>query len=70
MTKKRVNKSTFSVAMSKDTGCLVMVRTNGTQVTVVGYLSKDESMGMANALLSWSAEAVSVCEPSRAAYPH
>jgi hypothetical protein len=31
MTRKIAKKSSFSVAMSKDTGCIVMVRTNGKQ---------------------------------------
>ena len=71
---KRVTKSVFSVAMSQDTGCIVMVRTNGHQVTVIGSLTRDESLKFADSVIDWES-AVPEASPEeqqsvRQAYPH
>jgi hypothetical protein len=73
---KRVTKSVFSVAMSQETGCIVMVRTNGHQVTVIGSLKREESLGFADSVIDWEAapepEKLSADEQQsvRPAYPH
>jgi hypothetical protein len=46
----------YSVAMSKDTGCIVMVRTNGQSVTVMGALDRAQSVKFADGLLQWMPE--------------
>lgn len=65
---KRVTKSTFSVAMSKDTGCIVMIRTNGVQVTVVGSLTREDSLNFVKDIMTWSEATIK--EESRIAYNH
>lgn len=50
---KKATKSVFSVAMSKETGCLVMIRTNGKDVTVIGSLDKEQSDGLAQGIIDW-----------------
>ena len=59
--------SAFSVAMSADTGCIVMVRTNGKKATVIGSLTREQSLKFSRDLIDWSPP-----KPERAlpAYPH
>lgn len=66
---KRIAKAVFSVAMSKQDGCLVMIRTNGTKVTVMGALDKAMSQGIARAILDWHPENATNGSQPRA-YPH
>jgi hypothetical protein len=75
MTKpKRAQKSVFSVAMSQDTGCIVMVRTNGKQATVIGSLSREQSVAFADSVVDWVWQApeppAEEQQSVRAAYPH
>jgi hypothetical protein len=60
MVKKTVFKdpAAYSVAMSKDTGCIVMVRTNGQQATVMGSLDRETSLKFCKELLEWMPEAI------------
>jgi hypothetical protein len=67
---KKVKKPQFSVAMSKDTGCVVMVRTNGTKATVIGALTREDSLKFADGLLDWVPEAALAETAPRPAYPH
>jgi tartrate dehydratase alpha subunit/fumarate hydratase class I-like protein len=67
-------KSAFSVAMSQDTGCIVMVRTNGQKATIIGSLTKGDSDAFARGVLEWTPPAARV-EPEKAGeqrpvYPH
>lgn len=57
MTKKSA-KPAYSVAMSKDTGAIVMVRTNGQKVTVMGSLSREDSLAFVKGILDWSQEVI------------
>lgn len=43
----------FSVAMSQDTGCIVMVKTTGATTTVMGSLTRDQSIEFAKSLIAW-----------------
>jgi hypothetical protein len=63
---KRITKSTFSVAMSQETGCIVMVRTLGAQAIVIGSLTKEQSDAFARGVLDWRAAPLE----NRMAYPH
>lgn len=71
---KRVTKSIFSVAMSQDTGCIVMVRTNGKQVTVIGSLTRNDSLAFADSVEDWEppvpATEATEEQSVRPAYPH
>lgn len=61
-------KVTYSVAMSKDTGAIVMVRTRGKQVEVMGSMSREDSMAFVKAILEWSDQTIKA--DSRLAYAH
>ena len=50
----KTKKPEYSVAMSKDTGCIVMVRTNGKAVTVVGSLTREDSLSFVKDIMEWS----------------
>ncbi len=65
---RRSSKPAYSVAMSKDTGCIVMVRTNGRNVTVMGSLTREDSLNFVKGILEWS-EATIKAE-SRIAFNH
>lgn len=52
---KKAKKPQFSVAMSQDTGCIVMVRSNGAKVTVIGSLTRDDSLKFADSVIDWEA---------------
>jgi hypothetical protein len=60
MTKKSefTGRPAYSVAMSKEDGCIVMVKTNGGQVTVMGSLTRDESLKFADGIHQWMPEAL------------
>lgn len=47
------NNSTFSIALSQETGCIVMTRSNGKKVTVIGSLTRDASLDFAAAVINW-----------------
>lgn len=61
-------KVTYSVAMSKDTGCIVMVRTRGKQVEVMGSLDRQQSLDFVKGILEWADETIKT--DTRLAYAH
>lgn len=61
-------KVTYSIAMSRDTGAIVMVRTRGKQVEVMGSMSREESMDFVKGILDWGQETIKA--ESRIAYNH
>jgi hypothetical protein len=61
-------KPDYSVAMSKETGCIVMVRTNGKQVSVVGSLTREDSLQFVKSIMEWSDETIKA--DTRLAYAH
>jgi hypothetical protein len=65
---KKAKKPTYSVAMSTETGCIVMTRTNGQRVTIIGSLTRESSMKFADELLEWVPEAAP--EAPRLPYNH
>jgi hypothetical protein len=48
----------YSIAMSKDDGCIVMVRTRGKQVEVMGSMTREQSMDLVKGILDWSKETI------------
>jgi hypothetical protein len=69
---KKAKKPDYSVAMSKDTGCVVMVRTNGAKATVIGALTREDSLNFADGLIDWEPEVIAPAEvpAPRQSYPH
>jgi hypothetical protein len=55
---KKAKESTYSVAMSKDSGAIVFLRTNGHQVTVIGAMSREESVDFVRGIMEWTAETI------------
>ena len=68
MTKKS-RESTYSVAMSKDHGTIVMVRTNGSKVTVIGAMSRQDSVDFVRGIMEWSDSTIKAEQP-RIQLPH
>lgn len=58
--------SAYSVAMSRDTGCIVMIKTHGAKVTVMGSLDRASSVKFADELLQWMPEKLQHREPPAA----
>jgi hypothetical protein len=58
MKKTVFDKPAYSVAMSQDTGCIVMVKTTGRKVEVMGSLTHEDSLKFAQGILDWIPEAV------------
>ena len=56
MKKTDFGKTSFAVAMSQDTGCIVMVRTTAGQQAVVGTLTREQSLAFAESILVWGEE--------------
>ena len=52
------SKMNYSVAMSKDTGCIVMVRTNGKVISVMGSLDRQQSLDFVRQIMDWSDETI------------
>jgi len=50
---KKTDFATYSVALSEDTGCIVMVKTDGRNATVIGSLTRDQTLSMADAVRAW-----------------
>lgn len=61
-------KVTYSVAMSKETGAIVMVRTRGKSVEVMGSMTREDSVNFVKGILEWSERTIQ--EDSRLAYNH
>lgn len=57
MRRKTPNVS-YSLAMSKETGCIVIVRTNGKDISVIGSLTREESLDFVKGIMEWSAEVI------------
>ena len=66
---KKPRESTYSVAMSKDHGTLVMVRTNGSKVTVIGAMSRQDSVDFVKGIMEWSDSTIKAEQP-RIQLPH
>jgi hypothetical protein len=56
-------KAAFSVAMSLETGCIVMVRARGDKQEIMGSLTREDSLKFAQGLLDWIPEAAQAPEP-------
>ena len=65
---KKPKESQYSVAMSKDTGAIVMVRTNGKKVTVVGSLTREDSLAFVTGIMEWADSTIK--SDTRLAYAH
>ena len=61
-------KVTYSVAMSKDTGCIVMVRTRGKAVEVMGSMTREDSVDFVKGILTWAD--TTIAKESRIAFNH
>lgn len=48
----------FSVAMSLETGCIVMVRMQGDRQKVMGSLEREASIQFARSIINWIPEAI------------
>ena len=51
-------KVTYSIAMSKETGCIVMVRTRGKQVEVMGSMTREQSLDFVKGIMEWTKEVI------------
>jgi hypothetical protein len=51
-------KVSYSIAMSKDTGAIVMVRTRGKVVEVMGSMSREQSIEFVAGIMDWSKETI------------
>ena len=56
--KRTLEKPIFTMAMSERTGCLVMVRTTGDEVKVIGSLPRAESQMLADRIRNWREQTV------------
>lgn len=61
-------KVTYAVAMSKDTGCIVMVRTRGKAVEIMGSMSRQQSLDFVHSIADWADETIKA--ESRIAFNH
>ena len=61
-------KVTYSIAMSKETGAIVMVRTRGKVVEVMGSMTREQSMDFVKGILEWSETTIKA--DTRLAYAH
>ena len=44
---------TYAVAMSQDTGCIVMTKTQRGKVSVMGSLTREQSIEFAKSIVDW-----------------
>jgi hypothetical protein len=56
-------KVSYSIAMSKDTGAIVMVRTRGKVVEVMGAMTREQSMEFVKGIMEWSKEVIDEDRP-------
>jgi hypothetical protein len=54
--------------MSKETGAIVMVRTRGKVVEVMGSMTREDSMAFVQGIMEWSESTIKA--DSRIAYNH
>lgn len=50
---KKTDFSKYSVALSEETGCIVMVKTDGREVTVIGSLTRAQTLKFADDVRAW-----------------
>lgn len=48
----------YSVAMSRETGCIVMTKMLGADVSVMGSLTREQSLEFSQSILDWKPEAI------------
>lgn len=65
---KKAKEPEYTVAMSQETGAIVMIKTNGKKVTVIGSLSREDSLGFVKSIMEWSERTIQ--SESRIAYNH
>jgi hypothetical protein len=53
MKKTHFPKAEYQVAISLETGCIVMVKSSGGKQSVMGSLGRAESMAFAQSILDW-----------------
>ena len=53
----------YSVAMSKETGCIVMLKCTPDSLKVMGSLDRESSLKLAQELANWHAEIPKVIAP-------
>ena len=53
----------YSIAMSKTDGCIVMVRTRGKQMEVMGSMSRQQSLDFVKSIMEWSHEVIEEDRP-------
>jgi hypothetical protein len=58
----------YSVAMSKDTGCIVMIRARGRQIEVMGSMTREDTVNFVKGILEWADETIKT--DTRLAYAH
>ena len=51
-------KVTYSIAMSREDGAIVMVRTRGQQVEVMGSMTREQSLDLVKGIMEWSKEVI------------
>ena len=67
---KKAKKPQYSVAMSQQDGCIVIVRTNGEKVSIIGSLTREQSVQFCESVLDYG-EPHDPDQPAvRLEYPH
>lgn len=56
-------KVTYSVAMSKETGAIVMVRTRGKLIEVMGSMTREQSIEFVAGIMDWTREVIQEDRP-------
>jgi hypothetical protein len=67
---KKAKKPTYSVAMSTETGCIVMTRSNGQKISVVGALTREETVAFCESVFDWGAQSAMASEPDPPRLPY
>lgn len=67
---RKTPKPVYSIAMSVETGCIVMTRSNGERVTVIGSIPRAESLHFAAELTNWRPAGAPAAEAARPTYNH
>ena len=65
MKKTQFGKPAHSVAMSLDTGCIVMLKTTNGKPQVMGSLTREDSLKFARGIIDWIPAAVQAPEPPK-----
>jgi hypothetical protein len=56
-------KVSYSIAMSKDDGAIVMVRTRGNIVEVMGSMTREQSLDLVKGIMEWTREVIQEDSP-------